>query len=76
MQVRSAMETIKAELKVNTTSLSSSIRTRICASDDRPSSATIGWVGAVLLGLVFGTLVLTDAVNVITFIVSRVSKQA
>ncbi|XP_033759530.1 uncharacterized protein LOC117341777 [Pecten maximus] len=65
-QVRSAMEGITAELKVTETSLSSKIRTRMCATDDRPSSATIGWIGAVLIGFVFGSLLFTDAVKCIS----------
>ncbi|VDI16946.1 Hypothetical predicted protein [Mytilus galloprovincialis] len=51
---------ISKELSVNVETLSSTIRSKTSAKDDRPSSASIGYVGVILLVIVFGGLMILD----------------
>ncbi|CAC5419113.1 unnamed protein product [Mytilus coruscus] len=51
---------ISKELSVNVETLSSTIRSKTSAKDDRPSSAGIGYVGVILLVTVFGGLMILD----------------
>ncbi|XP_071128148.1 uncharacterized protein [Mytilus edulis] len=53
---------IQDELKVNKSKLSSTIRKLTSAKDDRKSSQTIGFFGAVFISVVFGMVVLIDIV--------------
>ncbi|CAG2235690.1 unnamed protein product [Mytilus edulis] len=53
---------IQDELKVNKTKLSSAIRKLTSAKDDRKSSQSIGYFGAVFISVVFGMVVLIDIV--------------
>ena len=48
------------ELKVDKTSLSSTRRKKTSATDDRPSSASMGAVAVAFMGAVFGAIVLMD----------------
>lgn len=54
------VEEIKKELTVEKGNLSSSIRKKISAKDNRPSSTGIGSVGIVFFVIVFGGLILSD----------------
>ncbi|XP_063442752.1 uncharacterized protein LOC134723047 [Mytilus trossulus] len=51
---------ISKELSVNVDTLSSTIRSKTSAKDDRPSSASIGYIGVILLVIVFGGLMILD----------------
>ncbi|XP_061169560.1 uncharacterized protein LOC133178919 [Saccostrea echinata] len=51
---------ITKELKVDTRNTSSHTRTLISASDPRPSAQAAGFIGIVILSIVFGSLVLLD----------------
>ncbi|XP_021373347.1 uncharacterized protein LOC110463238 isoform X2 [Mizuhopecten yessoensis] len=61
--VRPEMEATKKQLTVNKTDLSSFRNKKISASDDRSSAKGLGMLGAIMLGLVFGSLVLCDLVS-------------
>ncbi|XP_055998020.1 uncharacterized protein LOC130047352 [Ostrea edulis] len=56
---------IKQNLTVQKSTLSSSVRKRNCASDDRKSSQAIGALGACLLGIPFGLIILLDCSRII-----------
>ncbi|XP_052061886.1 uncharacterized protein LOC127701951 [Mytilus californianus] len=51
---------ISKELSVNVETLSSTIRSKTSAKDDRPSSTGIGYVGVILLVTVFGGIIILD----------------
>ncbi|XP_062590130.1 uncharacterized protein LOC134268078 [Saccostrea cucullata] len=51
---------ITKELKVDTRNTSSHTRTLISASDPRPSAQAAGFIGIIILSIVFGSLVLLD----------------
>ncbi|CAC5357220.1 unnamed protein product [Mytilus coruscus] len=53
---------IQDQLKVNKTELSSTIRKLTSAKDERKSSHTIGFVGAVFISVIFGTVFFMDLV--------------
>ncbi|XP_052076829.1 uncharacterized protein LOC127714838 isoform X1 [Mytilus californianus] len=53
---------IQEQLKVNKTELSSTIRKLTSAKDERKSSHTIGFVGAVFISVIFGTVLFIDLV--------------
>ena len=55
------IEAIQKALAVNTTELSSYIRAKTSATDDRPSAVSIGFVGVALLVTVFGSIILIDS---------------
>ncbi|XP_033745551.1 uncharacterized protein LOC117331064 [Pecten maximus] len=54
------LDTLKKETKVDEENLSSTIRARTSASDPRPSSAYVGYVGIALLATTFGGILLLD----------------
>ncbi|XP_056014451.1 uncharacterized protein LOC130052711 [Ostrea edulis] len=56
---------MKQNLTVQKSTLSSSVRKRNCASDDRESSQAIGVLGACLLGIPFGLIILLDCSRII-----------
>ncbi|XP_052076832.1 uncharacterized protein LOC127714840 isoform X3 [Mytilus californianus] len=53
---------IQDQLKVNKTELSSTIRKLTTAKDERKSSHTIGFVGAVFISVIFGSVLFIDLV--------------
>jgi hypothetical protein len=53
------------ELKVDKTSLSSYKRTKISAGDDRVTSKFIGWLGGLILTLLFGFIVFLDVLHIL-----------
>ena len=52
-----------AELKVNKSRLSSQVRRKSCASDDRPSAQSLGYVGGVVIALVLMAIASLDLIN-------------
>ncbi|XP_069141380.1 mucin-3A-like [Argopecten irradians] len=58
-------EEVRKNLLVDTSTLSSSIRKKTSASDPRPSAAAVGYIGIVLLSIVFGGIALMDAGNIV-----------
>ncbi|XP_069104838.1 uncharacterized protein [Argopecten irradians] len=64
--VRPEMEATKKQLTVNITDLSSFRNKRISASDSRSSAKGLGLLGAMLLAVVFGSLILCDLVSLKT----------
>jgi len=59
---------LKKELAVNKTELSSTKRKLTCATDDRPVSAGIGYVGVVLIVIILGILPLFDCLRLLAFL--------
>nr|XP_022286900.1 uncharacterized protein LOC111099756 [Crassostrea virginica] len=51
---------LKRLLNVETKNLSSFINKKISAADERPSASVTGYLGAAVLGLVFGLIFLLD----------------
>ncbi|KAH9504534.1 hypothetical protein Btru_063099 [Bulinus truncatus] len=68
---REQSDAIVAFLKVEHQSLSSFKRTLTSAPDPRVSSQTCGYVGVVIVSLVFILLALSDVINVIQFVMSH-----
>ncbi|XP_060068785.1 uncharacterized protein LOC132548902 [Ylistrum balloti] len=64
--VRPEMEATKKQLTVNKTDLSSFRNKKISAADSRSSAKGLGMLGAIMLGLIFGSLVLCDIVSLKT----------
>ncbi|XP_033760761.1 uncharacterized protein LOC117342671 isoform X2 [Pecten maximus] len=64
--VRPEMEATKKQLTVNKTDLSSFRNKKISASDSRTSAKGLGMLGAIMLGFVFGSLVLCDLLSIKT----------
>ncbi|VDI16947.1 Hypothetical predicted protein [Mytilus galloprovincialis] len=62
---------ISKELSVNVETLSSTIRSKTSAKDDRPSSASIGYIGVILLVTVFGGLIILDLPGFVTVVKLR-----
>ncbi|KAH9504533.1 hypothetical protein Btru_063092 [Bulinus truncatus] len=68
---RQQSDAIVAFLKVEHQSLSSFKRTLTSAPDPRVSSQTCGYMGVVIVSLVFILLMLSDVINVIQFVMSH-----
>jgi hypothetical protein len=51
------------ELKVNKSQLSSRVRRKSCARDNRPSAQSLGYVGSVVIALVLMAIASLDLVN-------------
>ncbi|XP_033746528.1 macrophage mannose receptor 1-like [Pecten maximus] len=59
-ELQTKLDSLKQETMVNEEALSSTIRKRTSASDPRPSSAYVGYLGVALLSLIFGGILLLD----------------
>jgi hypothetical protein len=59
-ELRQKLTHLQNLLKVDTKNLSSTINKRTSASDDRPSAIFTGYIGAAILVLVFGVIILAD----------------
>ena len=59
------IEEIKTNLQVEKTALSSAVRSKTSAPDDRPSAAGVGYLGTAILVLVFGGIFLIDIVSAV-----------
>lgn len=76
--LRNETDRLKKELSVDKKSLSSTIRTKISASDDRPSSGVIGWFGGLLIGLQMLFIVSLDVcwcLNKVKLLVTKLFKK-
>ncbi|XP_033759969.1 uncharacterized protein LOC117342064 [Pecten maximus] len=60
-QAEEKAEQLAKELQVDKSTLSSTIRKKTSAKDERPSATMVGSIGAVLLSLTFGLVVILDA---------------
>ena len=54
---------LQEELKVHTETLSSTIRSKTCAEDPRPSAKNIGIMGVVVLSVIFSLVILMDFIS-------------
>ncbi|OWF34652.1 hypothetical protein KP79_PYT11421 [Mizuhopecten yessoensis] len=64
-ELQARLDNLKEETKVDEEMLSSTIRKRTSASDPRPSSTYVGFVGVVLLSAIFVPLLTADLSRVI-----------
>ncbi|XP_052102936.1 mucin-22-like [Mytilus californianus] len=67
IDIEQRIEELKKILAVNKDVLSSTIRRRTCADDPRPSSAYIGYTGALIIVAVFSLIIIIDIVNIYLF---------
>ena len=67
------LEELVRQLTVEPSNVSAAIRKKTCAEDARPSAAGVGYMGAALLGGVFGSLVVLDATTLFEGIKKAVS---
>jgi hypothetical protein len=54
---------LQEELKVHTETLSSTIQSKTCAEDPRPSAKNIGIMGVVVLSVIFSLVFLMDLIS-------------
>ncbi|XP_069142082.1 uncharacterized protein [Argopecten irradians] len=59
-ELQAKLDNLKQETMVDQEGLSSTLRKRTSASDPRPSSAYVGYLGVTLLSLIFGGILLLD----------------
>ncbi|XP_069116541.1 uncharacterized protein [Argopecten irradians] len=59
-ELQASLDKLKQTTAVNKKALSSSLRRMTCADDPRPSSAAMGYLGASLLTIIFGGLIIMD----------------
>ncbi|XP_069141831.1 uncharacterized protein [Argopecten irradians] len=69
-ELQEQLDTLKKETKVDEENLSSTIRKKTSASDPRPSSAYVGYLGIGLLTVIFGGLFLLDLPSVVMWLKS------
>lgn len=67
IQLAPEIEQLKKSLAVDVTKLASSRRKKISAGDKRKSSEQIGYVGAIIIAIVFGLVILIDIVAIKRF---------
>ncbi|KAK6178468.1 hypothetical protein SNE40_013255 [Patella caerulea] len=64
---------IKQNLTVNTVKLSSTIRKKTSAPDNRPSAVSVGYMGIVTLSVVFGFFVLQDLITALLYVLGKLN---
>ncbi|XP_059166961.1 fibulin-5-like [Physella acuta] len=69
--VQKEIDQIKKSLTVETHDLSSYIRSKTSATDDRMTSKTVGLFGAILFGITMGVVVVPDVITLIKFLLSK-----
>ncbi|VDI61669.1 Hypothetical predicted protein [Mytilus galloprovincialis] len=67
INIEQRIKELKKLLKVDKDILSSTIRRLTCADDPRPSSAYIGYTGALIIVAVFSLIIIIDIVNIYVF---------
>ena len=67
------LEKIIEKLRVNKSTLSATIRKKTSATDNRPSSVSVGAIAVVLIATVFGLLVAGDGVKLATYVVQKIN---
>lgn len=63
--IKDTIAKLQEELKVHTETLSSTIRSKTCAEDPRPSARNIGIMGVIVLSVIFSLLFLMDLISFI-----------
>ncbi|XP_059166969.1 signal peptide, CUB and EGF-like domain-containing protein 3 [Physella acuta] len=71
MAVQKEIDQIKNNLTVETHDLSSYIRSKTSATDDRMTSQTVGLFGAILFGITMAVVVVPDVITLIKFLLSK-----
>ena len=66
--IKEAVENITKALYVDKKTMSSYVRSKTCAEDDRQSSATVGYVGIVFIVVPFGLMFILDLRTIYTHI--------
>ncbi|XP_022338354.2 uncharacterized protein LOC111133912 [Crassostrea virginica] len=66
--IKEAVENITKALYVDKKTMSSYVRSKTCAEDKRPSSATVGYVGIVFIVVPFGLMFILDLRTIYTHI--------
>ena len=66
--IKEDVENITQALYVDKKTMSSYVRSKTCEEDDRPSSATVGYVGIVFIVVHFGLMIILDLRTVYTHI--------
>ncbi|XP_076087390.1 uncharacterized protein LOC143057845 [Mytilus galloprovincialis] len=67
INIEQRIKELKKLLAVDKDVLSSTIRRLTCANDPRPSSAYIGYTGALIIVAVFSLIIIIDVVNIYVF---------
>lgn len=67
INIEQRIKELKKLLAVDKDVLSSTIRRLTCADDPRPSSAYIGYTGALIIVAVFSLIIIIDVVNIYVF---------
>ncbi|XP_063410235.1 uncharacterized protein LOC134693378 [Mytilus trossulus] len=67
INIEQRIKELKKLLEVDKDVLSSTIRRLTCADDPRPSSAYIGYTGALIIVAVFSLIIIIDIVNIYVF---------
>ncbi|CAC5399786.1 unnamed protein product [Mytilus coruscus] len=67
IDIEQRIEELTKLLTVDKEVLSSTIRRLTCADDPRPSSAYIGYTGAIVVGAVFTFIIIIDIINIYLF---------
>ena len=65
------LEKIIEKLRVNKSTLSATIRKKTSATDNRPSSVSVGAVAVVFMATEFGLLVAGEGVQLATYVVQK-----
>lgn len=69
------LEQLKAVLQIDKKETSSYVRKRTCATDSRPSAKNIGYIGILILVVVFGSIVLSDLISLVRFMQGNLFKK-
>ncbi|XP_060064888.1 uncharacterized protein LOC132545230 [Ylistrum balloti] len=67
-ELQAKLDNLKTETMVDEETLSATLRKRTSASDSRPSSAYVGYLGIALLSIILGGILLLDLPRLILFI--------
>ncbi|CAG2188920.1 unnamed protein product [Mytilus edulis] len=62
------LQQLKAVLQIDKKETSSYVRKRTCATDSRPSAKNIGYIGILILVIVFGSIVMSDLISLVRFL--------
>ncbi|XP_052075031.1 uncharacterized protein LOC127712562 [Mytilus californianus] len=61
------IEQLKTVLQIDKKETSSYVRKLTCAKDSRPSAKNIGYIGILILVIVFGSIIMSDLISLVRF---------
>ncbi|CAG2228277.1 unnamed protein product [Mytilus edulis] len=69
------LKQLKEVLQIDKKKTYSYVRKLTCATDSRPSATNIGYIGILILVIVFGSIIMSDLISLVRFLLRNILKK-